>query len=67
MMFCATTTGDMCLNMMAETPVMESNTKSMVKPSTPAVLPSATTHHSHRRGSKKDQVNFSGNYIHSLK
>ncbi|CAG9532301.1 unnamed protein product [Cercopithifilaria johnstoni] len=57
MMFCTTTAGDMCLTMMAETPVMANNTKSMVKPSTPTVLPSATTqhHHSHRRGSKKDQ------------
>lgn len=61
MMFCATTAGDMCLTMMAETPVMANNTKSMVKPSTPTVLPSSTTqHHSHRRGSKKDQVNSIG-------
>uniref|UniRef100_A0AAF5PIZ0 histone acetyltransferase n=1 Tax=Wuchereria bancrofti TaxID=6293 RepID=A0AAF5PIZ0_WUCBA len=62
MMFCATTTGDMCLTMMAETPVMTNNTKSMVKPSTPTVLPStATQHHSHRRGSKKDQSRSSKN------
>ncbi|EFO21568.1 hypothetical protein LOAG_06919 [Loa loa] len=62
MMFCTTTTGDMCLTMMTETPVMANNTKSMVKPSTPAVLPSTTTqHHSHRRGSKKDQSRSSKN------
>ncbi|VIO87826.1 MOZ/SAS family protein [Brugia malayi] len=62
MMFCATTTGDMCLTMMAETPVMTNNTKTMVKPSTPTVLPStATQHHSHRRSSKKDQSRSSKN------
>lgn len=66
MMFCTTTTGDMCLTMMTETPVLTNNTKSMVKPSTPAVLPSTTTHHSHRRGSKKDQVSSFGNRIYNL-
>uniref|UniRef100_A0A915PPA8 histone acetyltransferase n=1 Tax=Setaria digitata TaxID=48799 RepID=A0A915PPA8_9BILA len=56
MMFCATTAGDMCLSMMAETPAMTNSTKSMVKSSTPTMLPStATQHHSHRRNSKKDQ------------
>ncbi|OZC10549.1 MOZ/SAS family protein [Onchocerca flexuosa] len=62
MMFCTTTAGDMCLTMMAETPLMTNNAKSMVKPSTPTVLPSTTTqHHSHRRGSKKDQGRSSKN------
>ncbi|KAM3725189.1 Histone acetyltransferase KAT6B [Dirofilaria immitis] len=62
MMFCTTTAGDMCLTMMTETPVMTNNTKSMVKPSTPTVLPSTTTqHHSHRRTSKKDQSRSSKN------
>ncbi|VDO18016.1 unnamed protein product, partial [Brugia timori] len=52
----------MCLTMMAETPVMTNNTKTMVKPSTPTVLPStATQHHSHRRSSKKDQSRSSKN------
>ncbi|VDK84519.1 unnamed protein product [Litomosoides sigmodontis] len=65
MMFCTTTTGDMCLAMMAETPVLTNNPKSMVKPSTPAVLPSTTTHHSHRRGSKKDQSRSSKTALNS--
>lgn len=66
-MFCTTTAGDMCLTMMAETPVMANNTKNMVKPSTPTGLPSATTHHhSHRRGSKKDQVRSFNSRIYNL-
>lgn len=58
LMFCNTTTDDIRLNMMTEAPVMINTTKSIVKASTPTVLPVTAQQHTHRRSSKKDQVSY---------